>query len=276
MDSVDMNLLAALDALLAEGSVTGAARRLGLSSSAMSRTLARLRSATGDPLLVRAGRGLVPTPYATELRERVHELSRDVRAVLRPTCQPSGRRLARANLHHSRQRRVCRRPFRILGGRYHRGCASVSACVSRRSPRRMLSRFGRGRLILRSACSAPSRRRFAGNLYFETPSLGWLGSDIHFFRAQTLRPKDMRLAVMLLRQGKGNSRDQLTTPWENLGSDRRSSLSCRDFLMRCASLATRTWSRLCRVRVSACLQPIRQRQQDRTSASTFRFVLRRS
>src|SRR5271154_1834152 len=84
MDDVDLNLLVALDALLAEGSVTGAARRLGLSSSAMSRTLARLRSATGDPLLVRAGRRLVPTPRAGELRDRVHELSRDVRAVLTP------------------------------------------------------------------------------------------------------------------------------------------------------------------------------------------------
>ena len=84
MDSVDMNLLAALDALLAEGSVTGAARRLGLSSSAMSRTLARLRSATGDPLLVRAGRGLVPTPRATELRDPVRQLTRDVRTVLGP------------------------------------------------------------------------------------------------------------------------------------------------------------------------------------------------
>src|ERR1700758_1754839 len=84
MDSMDMNLLAALDVLLAEGSVTGAARRLGLSSSAMSRTLTRLRSATGDPLLVRAGRGLVPTPRAAALRDRVHELTRDVRAALRP------------------------------------------------------------------------------------------------------------------------------------------------------------------------------------------------
>ncbi|MER9652185.1 LysR family transcriptional regulator [Mesorhizobium sp. M0152] len=84
MDDVDLNLLAALDVLLAEGSVTGAARRLGLSTSAMSRTLTRLRAATGDPLLVRAGRGLVPTPHAAELRDRVHELTRDVRAVLRP------------------------------------------------------------------------------------------------------------------------------------------------------------------------------------------------
>ena len=84
MNGVDLNLLAALDVLLAEGSVTGAARRLGLSASAMSRTLARLRVVTGDALLVRAGRGLVPTPHASALRDRVHALSRDARAVLRP------------------------------------------------------------------------------------------------------------------------------------------------------------------------------------------------
>lgn len=84
MDAMDMNLLGALDALLAESSVTGAARRLGLSTSAMSRTLTRLRAATGDPLLVRAGRGMVPTPRAAELRERVHELTQDVRSVLTP------------------------------------------------------------------------------------------------------------------------------------------------------------------------------------------------
>jgi DNA-binding transcriptional LysR family regulator len=84
MENVDLNLLIALDVLLDEASVTGAARRLGLSPSAMSRTLTRLRTATGDPLLVRAGRHLVPTPYATEMRERVHALTRDAQAVLRP------------------------------------------------------------------------------------------------------------------------------------------------------------------------------------------------
>jgi DNA-binding transcriptional LysR family regulator len=81
---MDLNLLVALDVLLAEGSVTSAARRLGLSASAMSRTLTRLRATTGDPLLVRAGRGLVPTPRAAALRDRVHELTREARAVLRP------------------------------------------------------------------------------------------------------------------------------------------------------------------------------------------------
>lgn len=84
MQGVDLNLLVALDALLAERSVTGAARRLGLSPSAMSRTLARLRSATGDQLLAQAGRALVPTPYAEELSGRVPALARDAQAVLRP------------------------------------------------------------------------------------------------------------------------------------------------------------------------------------------------
>lgn len=86
MPGEDLNLLVALDALLATGSVAGAARRLGLSASAMSRTLARLRMATGDPLLVRAGRGLVPTPRALALRSRVPDLAAEVRAVLQPAA----------------------------------------------------------------------------------------------------------------------------------------------------------------------------------------------
>src|ERR1700749_4895346 len=84
MSRPDLNLLVTLDVLLAEGSVARAASRLRLSASAMSRTLARLRETTGDPLLVRAGRGLVPTPRATALRDRVHDLTQDGRAVLRP------------------------------------------------------------------------------------------------------------------------------------------------------------------------------------------------
>ncbi len=85
MPTPDLNLLVTLDVLLAEGSVARAARRLRLSPSAMSRALARLRKTTGDPLLVRAGRGLVPTSRAIELRERVGQLVQDGQAVLRPT-----------------------------------------------------------------------------------------------------------------------------------------------------------------------------------------------
>jgi DNA-binding transcriptional LysR family regulator len=80
----DLNLLITLDVLLTEGSVARAAQRLRLSPSAMSRALARLRSATADPLLVRAGRGLVPTPRALELRGRVGQLVHEAEAVLRP------------------------------------------------------------------------------------------------------------------------------------------------------------------------------------------------
>ncbi|MDO1585437.1 LysR family transcriptional regulator [Rhizobium oryzicola] len=84
MQRPDFNLLITLDVLLAECNVARAARRLQLSPSAMSRALARLRETTGDPLLVRAGRGLVPTPRALELRDRVNTLVQDVEAVLRP------------------------------------------------------------------------------------------------------------------------------------------------------------------------------------------------
>lgn len=84
MSLPDFNLLVTLDVLLAEGSVARAAQRLGLSPSAMSRALARLRETTGDPLLVRAGRGLVPTPRALELREQVSQLVQDAQVLLRP------------------------------------------------------------------------------------------------------------------------------------------------------------------------------------------------
>ncbi len=95
MSRPDLNLLVTLDVLLAEGSVARAARRLRLSPSAMSRALARLREATGDPLLVRAGRGLVPTPRAVELRERVGQLVQDGEAVLRPAEKLDLKKLVR-------------------------------------------------------------------------------------------------------------------------------------------------------------------------------------
>jgi DNA-binding transcriptional LysR family regulator len=95
MPRPDLNLLVALDVLLAEGNVTRAAERLRLSPSAMSRTLARLRETTGDPLLVRAGRGLVPTPRAVELREKVSQLVQETEAVLRPAEEPNLEQLVR-------------------------------------------------------------------------------------------------------------------------------------------------------------------------------------
>jgi DNA-binding transcriptional LysR family regulator len=90
----DLNLLVTLEVLLAEGSVARASKRLRLSASAMSRQLARLRAATGDPLLVRAGRGLVPTPRALELATRVGRIVEDGEAVLRPAENLDPGRLA--------------------------------------------------------------------------------------------------------------------------------------------------------------------------------------
>jgi DNA-binding transcriptional LysR family regulator len=84
MSEPDLNLLRTLDVLLREGSVVAAGRKLRLSPSAMSRALARLRDVTGDQLLVRAGRGLVPTARAIELRERVRQAVEEGHALLRP------------------------------------------------------------------------------------------------------------------------------------------------------------------------------------------------
>ena len=96
MSTPDLNLLVTLEVLLEEGSVAGAARRLRLSPSAMSRALSRLRETIGDPLMVRSGRGLVPTPRAIELRERVGPLVQEVRAVLGPAEALDPARLVRA------------------------------------------------------------------------------------------------------------------------------------------------------------------------------------
>lgn len=82
MSDPDFNLLVALDVLLSEASVAGAARRLNLSTSAMSRTLSRLRDVTGDPILVRAGRNMVLTPWAEATRDRARRAVHDARAVL--------------------------------------------------------------------------------------------------------------------------------------------------------------------------------------------------
>jgi DNA-binding transcriptional LysR family regulator len=81
---LDLNLLRALDALLEEGSVGGAADRLHLSAPAMSRALTRVRRVTGDQILVRTGRTMTPTPYALRVREQVHDLIGQAEAVLAP------------------------------------------------------------------------------------------------------------------------------------------------------------------------------------------------
>ncbi len=84
---LDLNLLTALDALLEEGSVSGAAVRQHVTTPAMSRTLGRLRRVTGDEILVRSGRHMTPTPYAVAVRAETAVLVARARAVLSPRSE---------------------------------------------------------------------------------------------------------------------------------------------------------------------------------------------
>lgn len=74
----DLNLLLVLETVLAERSVARAARRLHVTPSAVSNALARLRVVLGDPLVARRGRGIVPTPRATELAPTLTRALRDL------------------------------------------------------------------------------------------------------------------------------------------------------------------------------------------------------
>ncbi|MFF4472130.1 LysR family transcriptional regulator [Streptomyces sp. NPDC001599] len=82
--AIDANLAVALDALLAEQSVTRAAARMRTSPAAMSRTLGRLRRILQDPLLVRAGQTMVPTPRALALRDEAATVVHRLGALLSP------------------------------------------------------------------------------------------------------------------------------------------------------------------------------------------------
>src|SRR5690348_5976207 len=83
LSGFDLNLLLVLDAVLAEGSVAKAARRLHVTPSAVSNALARLRITLGDPLLTRKGRGIVPTPRALELGPLLAKGLRDLHDAVR-------------------------------------------------------------------------------------------------------------------------------------------------------------------------------------------------
>lgn len=82
LSAVDLNLLTALELLLEERSVRGAARRANVSPSAMSHTLGRLRDLLGDEVLVRAGRRMVPTPRAEAVALPLEALLAQARRIL--------------------------------------------------------------------------------------------------------------------------------------------------------------------------------------------------
>jgi DNA-binding transcriptional LysR family regulator len=238
MDNVDMNLLAALDVLLAEGSVTGAARRLGLSSSAMSRTLTRLRSATGDPLLVRAGRRLVPTPRAAELRDRVHELSRDVRAVLRPQIA----HLDIAALEATFTIRASEGFVEFLS-------APLVAAVIHAAPRIRL-RFApkpdkdagplrEGLIDLEIGVLGASAPEIRTQLLFRDRFVGVARVGHPLLTGPGVTPHAMRRAIMSWHHATRISPARSTTPSESSALAGRYASSCLDTRMRCGSRGTR-------------------------------------
>jgi DNA-binding transcriptional LysR family regulator len=81
-NGIDLNLLAAFDALMGERNVTRAAARVGVSQPAMSAALSRLRKLCGDPLFLRSPQGLLPTPRARELAEPLSAALRQIESVL--------------------------------------------------------------------------------------------------------------------------------------------------------------------------------------------------
>ena len=82
IESMDLNLLWVLHVLLDEGSVTGAAQRLGRTPSAVSHALSRLREALDDPLLVRSGNRLVPSPRALALQDPLARVLADLQRAI--------------------------------------------------------------------------------------------------------------------------------------------------------------------------------------------------
>lgn len=102
----DLGLLVSLDALLAERSVTAAARRLGISQPALSAQLARLRDLFGDDLLVGNAHGMVPTARAEAVAGRLHGLLRELNglvaegAAFDPASSERGFRIAATDLEH--------------------------------------------------------------------------------------------------------------------------------------------------------------------------------
>jgi len=90
LSQLDLNLLVVLETVLAERSVAKAARRLHVTPSAVSNSLARLRAALDDPLVVRSGRGIVPTPRAAALAPELQRILEDLgRAIQGEAPDPS-------------------------------------------------------------------------------------------------------------------------------------------------------------------------------------------
>ncbi|KPC64468.1 LysR family transcriptional regulator [Streptomyces chattanoogensis] len=166
--NIDLNLLTALDALLEEESVTAAADRLGLSGPAMSRALGRIRRTLGDPVLVRAGRHMVPTPRALEIRAQVRHLVEAAHGVLAPSAPADPADLSRV--------------FTITAN---------DLCVTAVGPR----------LVARAAREAPGVvLRFLGESHIDVPVLRDGVADLELGVIDSLEP-EIRTEELYTEQG---------------------------------------------------------------------------
>src|SRR5690349_15790923 len=89
LEAVDLNLLVVVDAVLETGSATRAAARLHVTQSAVSNSLRRARELFGDPLVVRSGRGLSPTPMAEALAGPLRSTLAQLRGLLGVGFEPA-------------------------------------------------------------------------------------------------------------------------------------------------------------------------------------------
>ena len=165
---LDLNLLLVLDALLEECSVTGAARRIGLSPSATSHALARLRSRLGDPILVRAGGGMTPTSRARELATPVREaLDRLERALAPPHPFDPGRSTRSFTLSLEDAGQVGLLP--LLARRLADEAPGVALRVRPGAAEPATAGLGDGAVDLALTVSPEPRPGFHGEVVFTTP-----------------------------------------------------------------------------------------------------------
>jgi len=124
INALNLNLFLVFQAVIEEGSTVGAAARLAVTQSAVSNALARLRHAVGDPLFVRSGRSLVPTPRALEIHPLVADAIGKLQGVLGSTFDP----------------RTTTRTFTIAGADHHQAAdlPRVAHAVARALPRAAL------------------------------------------------------------------------------------------------------------------------------------------
>jgi len=211
MEHPDLNLLLALDVLLEEGSVVGAARRMNLSPPAMSRTLGRIRETLGDPVFVQAGRKLVPTPRALAMREQVRVAVEHATLALAPASESDLKTLdrrfnVRANdvfvgIHAGRLLEAMTRdmPRAMLRFSPEEDDVDVDALRSGRIDLLSVRRAHSGR---KSACSRCSR------------PLSWASlAKIIRFSTTTSPPKGSPVGGTSASRAGANRRGRSTPPW---------------------------------------------------------------